>query len=74
MAEVVDFKLLAGSIENPYLEEWKASGRTLELSGTVVAADRTVTVEGWSDFQKAISTFAGIGDLRLTATRKGARS
>ena len=27
MAEVVDFKLLAGSIENPYLEEWKASGR-----------------------------------------------
>jgi len=27
MAEVVDFKLLAGSIENRYLEEWKASGR-----------------------------------------------
>jgi len=27
MAEAVDFKLLAGSIENEYLREWKTSGR-----------------------------------------------
>ena len=27
MGEAVDFKLLASSIENEYLEEWKALGR-----------------------------------------------
>jgi len=53
---------------------WKASGRTLELAGTIVAADRTVTVERWPDFQQAVSAFADIGELRLCATRKGGRS
>jgi benzoyl-CoA reductase/2-hydroxyglutaryl-CoA dehydratase subunit BcrC/BadD/HgdB len=29
MGEAVDFRRLAGAIENEYIEEWKASGRPM---------------------------------------------
>ena len=53
---------------------WSGDGRELALTGLVRAAHRTIEVEDWPDFQAAVAAFAELGDVRLTALRKGGRS
>ena len=53
---------------------WQADGRRLTFAGRLVAADRTITPEGWPDYRAAMSSFEEVGTTPVVIWKKGARS
>ncbi len=68
--------VVAGNAESAGLCDftWKAGGRTLTFAGRLVAADRTISPEGWPDYRDAMSRFEKVGATPIVVWKKGGRS